>query len=42
MILSIRPEQIRRQRRAESRGNRLIGKVLETTFLGEASEHCWR
>ena len=42
VILSIRPEQMHR---ASSDGspkravNRLSGRVTETTFLGEASEH---
>ena len=40
MLLSIRPEQMQLAT-AGSLGkiNRLTGKVLETTFLGEASEH---
>ena len=40
VILSIRPEQMRIPA-AEARPgrNRLVGNVLETTFLGEASEH---
>jgi iron(III) transport system ATP-binding protein len=40
VIASIRPEQIRiANGAARPDRNRLIGKVLETTFLGEASEH---
>lgn len=40
VTLSIRPEQIRIVRSDATVGpNRLIGKVTETTFLGEASEH---
>jgi ABC-type Fe3+/spermidine/putrescine transport system ATPase subunit len=40
LILSIRPEQIRVVRDTNTPGiNRFEGKVLETTFLGEASEH---
>jgi iron(III) transport system ATP-binding protein len=40
VILSIRPEQMRVARDASTSAiNRLTGKVIETTFLGEASEH---
>jgi hypothetical protein len=42
VVLSIRPEQMRRSASDGSspRGvNRLSGRVAETTFLGEASEH---
>jgi iron(III) transport system ATP-binding protein len=40
LIVSIRPEQIRVVRDTNTPGiNRFEGKVLETTFLGEASEH---
>ena len=40
MILSIRPEQLRIVNGEPNPAvNRLIGKVLDTTFLGEASEH---
>jgi iron(III) transport system ATP-binding protein len=45
VILSIRPEQMRVQssgfRVQDGRNgrNRMVGKTLETTFLGEASEH---
>jgi iron(III) transport system ATP-binding protein len=39
-IISIRPEQMRVAKSAGgNRGNRFQGKVIETTFLGEASEH---
>jgi iron(III) transport system ATP-binding protein len=39
-ILSIRPEQMRAVQGSQQPGvNRFGGKVLETTFLGEASEH---
>src|SRR5437763_14529770 len=40
VILSIRPEQIRvAGSQITAPSNRFVGKVLETTFLGEASEH---
>ena len=41
VLLSVRPEQIRvaRGSAAAPGGNRLVGKALETAFLGEASEH---
>ena len=40
VTLSIRPEQIRIVKSETIPGpNRLTGKVMETTFLGEASEH---
>jgi iron(III) transport system ATP-binding protein len=42
IVLSIRPEQMRMvgQQNSSSLGiNRLSGRVTETTFLGEASEH---
>ena len=43
VIVSIRPEQMQVSRRGVSEGgagkNRMTGKVIETTFLGEASEH---
>ena len=45
VVVSIRPEQMRVQRselRVQGTGggrNRLVGRTLETTFLGEASEH---
>lgn len=43
VIVSIRPEQMQVARRTSVGGeagpNRFTGKVLETTFLGEASEH---
>ena len=46
VIVSIRPEQMQVVRGAAAAGaaggagrNRVTGKVLETTFLGEASEH---
>jgi len=41
VTLSIRPEQMRVSQDSTAPGavNRLIGRVLETTFLGEASEH---
>ena len=41
VLLSVRPEQIRvaRGEAAAAWGNRLVGKSLETAFLGEASEH---
>ena len=40
-IVSIRPEQMRvvREGATATMTNRLSGKMLETTFLGEASEH---
>ena len=46
VVVSIRPEQIRIARPAPDgldfgmpHANRLVGKPIETTFLGEASEH---
>ena len=41
VTLSIRPEQMRVSGSAQGGGtmNRLVGRVVETTFLGEASEH---
>jgi iron(III) transport system ATP-binding protein len=47
VVLSIRPEQMRIARNTHDRGgegrpngpNRLVGRTLETTFLGEGSEH---
>jgi iron(III) transport system ATP-binding protein len=40
VIISIRPEQMRVVREGSAAGaNRLGGKVIETVFLGEASEH---
>jgi iron(III) transport system ATP-binding protein len=41
VILSIRPEQLRLvpASATPSTANRLVGKVTESTFLGEASEH---
>jgi ABC-type Fe3+/spermidine/putrescine transport system ATPase subunit len=41
VMLSIRPEQMRivRGEGTSSGANRLSGKSLDTTFLGEASEH---
>ena len=42
MVLSIRPEQMQIARNGHvgvSRANRIVGRPLETTFLGEASEH---
>jgi iron(III) transport system ATP-binding protein len=41
VVLSIRPEQMRIARSETPRPgtNRLVGKTVETTFLGEASEH---
>jgi iron(III) transport system ATP-binding protein len=38
-IISIRPEQMRVANDRTPRDNRFVGKVIETTFLGEASEH---
>jgi iron(III) transport system ATP-binding protein len=39
-VVSIRPEQMRVAQNTESRGaNRITGTVLESIFLGEASEH---
>jgi iron(III) transport system ATP-binding protein len=40
-VVSIRPEQMRvvRDGSTPTLSNRLTGKVIETTFLGEASEH---
>jgi iron(III) transport system ATP-binding protein len=44
VIVSIRPEQMQIARNGQSRSgvNRLTGQTLETTFLGEASEHVLR
>ena len=43
VIVSIRPEQMQVARKGGAAGtpgsNRMTGRVLETTFLGEASEH---
>ena len=39
VLLSIRPEQIRIGRGADASANRLVGKSVETSFLGDASEH---
>jgi len=40
VIVSIRPEQMRVAKEGSRNGiNRFVGKVTETTFLGEASEH---
>jgi iron(III) transport system ATP-binding protein len=40
VMVSIRPEQMRIAANRESNGcNRLVGRVVETTFLGESSEH---
>jgi iron(III) transport system ATP-binding protein len=39
VVLSIRPEQMRRTRDTAPRGNLVSGRVIESTFLGEASEH---
>ena len=40
VVVSIRPEQLRVARNASTSGvNHLTGKLLETLFLGEASEH---
>jgi len=41
VILSIRPERIKMMRdRTEATGkNRLVGTILESTFLGDSSEH---
>lgn len=42
VVLSVRPERIKIEVAGSTRQgavNRLVGKVLETTFLGEASEH---
>ncbi len=41
VVLSIRPERMKIDRAGVDSAavNRLVGKVLETTFLGEASEH---
>jgi len=38
-IVSIRPEQMRVTQEPGPRPNRFYGNVVETTFLGEASEH---
>jgi len=40
VVVSVRPEQMRVVRGAEKSGrNRVSGRVVESTFLGEASEH---
>jgi iron(III) transport system ATP-binding protein len=39
VVLSIRPEQLRVARGDPGGGNRLVGRSLETSFLGDASEH---
>lgn len=40
VIVSVRPEQMRVARNGTATAeNRFVGRVLETTFLGEASEH---
>jgi iron(III) transport system ATP-binding protein len=39
MTVSIRPEQMRLKRGTEGGDNRIAGKVVETTFLGDSSEH---
>jgi iron(III) transport system ATP-binding protein len=41
VVLSIRPEQmqIARDGATDGRRNRIVGRTLDTTFLGEASEH---
>ncbi len=40
VLLSIRPEQMQVSRNGQTASpNRLVGKTLESTFLGEASEH---
>ncbi|HEX2972172.1 MAG TPA: ABC transporter ATP-binding protein [Tepidisphaeraceae bacterium] len=43
VIVSIRPEQMRIAQESASNGrNRIVGKTIESTFLGEASEHVLR
>ena len=39
VTVSIRPEQMRVARDGSPAVNRFVGRTLETTFLGEASEH---
>jgi iron(III) transport system ATP-binding protein len=39
VVLSIRPEQLRVARGDAGGGNRLVGRSVETSFLGDASEH---
>jgi len=39
VVLSIRPEQLRVARGEGGGGNRLVGRSIETSFLGDASEH---
>jgi ABC-type Fe3+/spermidine/putrescine transport system ATPase subunit len=39
VVLSNRPEQVRVARGGAGGGNRLVGKSVETAFLGDASEH---
>jgi iron(III) transport system ATP-binding protein len=39
VILSLRPEQVRINSESSNGMNRFIGKPIENTFLGEASEH---
>jgi iron(III) transport system ATP-binding protein len=43
VVLSLRPERMKIEQSGQAPNqqaiNRLVGKVLETTFLGEASEH---
>ena len=39
VLLSIRPEQIRPARGDTRSANRLVGKSIESAFLGDASEH---
>jgi iron(III) transport system ATP-binding protein len=39
VMLSIRPEQMKIVRGAATLANRVAGKVVESTFLGESSEH---
>jgi iron(III) transport system ATP-binding protein len=39
VLLSLRPEQIKITRAAPSSANHFSAKVLESTFLGESSEH---
>jgi iron(III) transport system ATP-binding protein len=42
VTVSVRPEQMEMTSREEASGgraNRLTGRIVETTFLGEASEH---
>jgi iron(III) transport system ATP-binding protein len=38
VVLSIRPEQVR-VARGDAGGNRLVGRSVESSFLGDASEH---